>query len=159
MSTDVTDFEKKKLSLDFDGSSDSDFSYDSDVSDGTYVPSDDDLFVTAKSQSSSVIPSPGALLHVSVDEIKKEIKPERPPSRSSRGSRCNTPLNQVQSPYNLRSRSGRRPITSSAARDESPESFGRLVKQMERVTRHNAQQIIQSVKKANTPSYYSSDDE
>ncbi len=160
MSTDVTDFEKKRLSVEFDGSSDSDFSYDSEASDGTYVPSsDDDLFVTAKSRSSSVVPSPEALLHVSINEIKREIKPERPPSRSSRSSRCNTPITQVQSPYNLRSRSSLRPITASVAKDETPEGFGRLVKQMERDTRYNAQKIIQSIKKAKTPSYYSSDDE
>ena len=160
MSADVTDFEKKKLSFDFDGSSDSDFSYDSEASDGTYVPSsDDDLFVTAKSQSSSMIPSPEALLNVSINEIKKELKSERPPSRSSRSSRCNTPLPQIQSPYNLRSRSSLRPNTAPAATDETPQGFGRLVKQMQRVTRHNVQQIIQSVKTTNTPSYYSSDDE
>ena len=155
MSADVADFEKKKLSLGFDESSDSDFSYDSDVSDRTYVASDDDLFVTAKSHSSIVVPSPEAVLHVSVNEMT----PEPNSSRSSRSSRFTTPLNQVPSPYNLRSRSGRLPITSSAARDESQEDVGRLVKQRERVTQRNAKQIIESVKKANTASYYSSDDE
>lgn len=158
MSTDVTDFEKNKLPFELDGSSDSDFSYDSEASDGTYIPSsDDDAYVTAKSRENSVVPSPETVLPVSMTVVKKEIKSERPASRTSRSSRCNTPV--VQSPYNLRSRSSIRPLNPSVASNESPEAFGQIVKHMERITRHNAQQIIQTVKKNHTPSYYSSDDE
>lgn len=160
MSSDEIDFEKKKLLLDFEDSSDSEFSYDSEASDGTYIPSeDDDAFITAKSRASSVVPSPD-ILHVSFDEIKKEIKPERSASRSTRSSRCNTPV--IQSAYNLRSRSSLRPLNTSAVsndmKNESPELFGRKVKEMERIARNNARQMIKSVKK-NTSSYFSSDDE
>lgn len=156
---DVIDFVKKQtFSSDSDTGSESDFSYDSEASDGTYVPSsDDDAFVTAKSRASSVVPSPDALLPISVELVKKEIKPERPASRASRSSRSNTPA--AQSPYNLRSRSNLRSLNTSVVSNESPELFGRMVKQMERITRHNAHQIIQSVKKTRTPSYYSSGDE
>lgn len=159
MPTDVTDFVKKKTFSSYsDASSESDFSYDSEASDGTYVPSsDDDAFLTAKSRASSVVPSPLALLPISADLVKKEIKSERPASRASRSSRCNTPV--VQSPYNLRSRSNLRSLNTSIVSNESPELFGRVVKQMERITRHNAHQIIQSVKKTHTPSYHSSGDD
>ncbi|KZS17213.1 Uncharacterized protein APZ42_016809 [Daphnia magna] len=161
LSSDVIDFGKKKFNADFSDSSDSEFSYDSEASDGTYVPSsDDDAFITAKSRSSSVVPSPESMLHVSFEEIKKGIKTERPALRSSRSSRCNTPV--IQSAYNLRSRSNLRSLNTSNMSNEvineSPEVFGRKVKEMERITRHNARQIIQSVKKT-TPSYFSSDDE
>lgn len=158
MPPDEIDFEKKRMSIDFNEDSDSDFSYDSEASDGTYVPSsDDDAFVTASSRATSTIASPEPLLHEAVKDIKQEIKIERSLSRSSR-SRSNTPV--VQTPYNLRSRAGlNRSITSSAVKSETPEAFGRRVKQMERIARLNAQQIIQTVNKNHTPSYFSSDDE
>jgi hypothetical protein len=167
MSPDEIDFVKKRLSLDLEDSSDSEFSYDSEASDCTYMPSDDeDAYITAKSRMSSVVPSPDILQVSFSDEIiKKEIKPERPSSRSSRSSRCNTPA--IQSAYNLRSRSSLRPsnntstVISNEIKDETPEKFGRKVKEMERQARNTARQLIQSVKplKKNTPSYYSSDDE
>lgn len=146
MSSDVTDFHKKQFSLDFDGSSDSEFSYDSEASDGTYVPSsDEDAYVTAESRLSSLVPSPENILPTGMELIKKEFKSERPPSRStSRSSRPNTPI--VQSPYNLRSRSSLRPFNTSIVNGESPEAFGQIVKHMERITRHNAHHIIQSVR-------------
>lgn len=161
LSSDVTDFEKKKFNIDFSESSDSEFSYDSEASDDSYVPpSDDETFVTAKSRSSSVVPNPESMLHVSFDGIKKEMKAETSASRSSRSSRCNTPV--IHSAYNLRSRSGLRPLNTSSmnnkVKDESPEVFGRKVKEVERISRHHTRQIIQSAKK-NTPSYFSSDDE
>lgn len=140
-------------------SSDSEFSYDSEASDGTYVPSscDEDTFETAHSRQSSCVPSPAVLLpvlpHLSV--IKKEEKLERPSSRASQ-SRANTPA-PVTSPYNLRSRSNSRLTLNSSISNESPEAFGQKVKQMERIARRNAT-LIASAHKV-TPSYYSSDDE
>ncbi len=157
MSPDVLDsLQKKKLAND---SSDSDFSYDSDASDGTYVPSsgEEDTFQTAYSGLSGADRSSESLFAI-LPMIKQEIKSERPVSRASQG-RSNTPV-PVQSPYNLRSRrNSNRPSLNSSVTNESPEAFGRIVKQMERITRHNTHQVIDSVRKNQAPSYYSSDDE
>lgn len=161
-SSDVIDsFDKKKLLGNDGDSSDSDFSYDSDASDGTFIPSScDESFETAYSGASSVfIPSPEtSLLGATNAVVKKEIKYERPLSRVGHS---NTPTVPIQSPYNLRSRSSLRSsgLNDSIIKTESSEAFGSIVKQMERITRHNAQKIVESAKKIRSPSYYSSDDD
>lgn len=156
MSTDAIDsFVKDQISGD---SSDSEFSYDSEASDCTYAPSsgDESTFETAHSQMSSIVQSPELLLPM-LPVVKKEIKPERPASRASQ-SRSNTPV-PVQSPYNLRSRRNNVTPLNAIVKHESPEAFGRIVKQMERITRHNAQKIIGSVNASRVSNCYSSDDE
>lgn len=153
--SDVIDFEKCKH---IDESSDSEFSYDSEASDCTYIPSEDDTFDTAYSRLSSTVPSPESFLLKPANEMKKEIKVERPASRASNTSRIQTPVTP-QTRYNLRSRSSIHPINTSIAAQESPETFGRLVKQMERITKKNVRQVIETVNKSSTRSYFSSDDE
>lgn len=173
MSADVIDFEPAERHD--SGSDDSDFSYDSQASDRTYVPTirhgkissdDEDTFETAPSRPISVASG--------IIEIAPNPAPVEQPSKNDAAqnrvtrSRSRTPALQgaVQSesaprasPYNLRSRSSLIPTYSPVVNKESPEAFGRMVKRMERITRNNASKILKSVKKINKPSFYSSDDE
>ena len=159
MSSDVIDsLDKKRLTE--DDTSDSDFSYDSEASDGTYVPScEEDTFETACSHQPSQVSSPEVLLPI-LPLIKKEEMPERSASRASQ-KRATTPV-PIQSPYNLRSRSSR-PTPNSSIVNESPEVFGKLVKQQERISRRNMSFVketsIKESPRKSVPSYYSSDDE
>ena len=185
MSSDVTDF--KQSNSDSEGSDDSDFSYDSEDSDRTYIPSkleethqtamassdDDDTYETALSRPASVLPPQISNPVLSIPEkvekviIKSEPKSTKNDNGNKRGdvntrasrSRSTTPVNH-QSPYNLRSRSVLSPINETTLNKESPEEFGRLVKKLERINRKNTAQIIQSVnKKLNATNNFSSDDE
>ena len=175
-SLDVTDaLDKKKIEeqSNFSSDDDSDFSYDSDASDATFVPSEDDTFETASSRlsmvSTSFLASPEPLnptLTTSGALVKTEFKPDRSASRSSR---CNTPQplltprpSQSQSPCNLRSRSNSRLLKDSTVSNESPEAFGRVLKQVERVSRQNSKMVVESIKEikaSKNNNYYSSDED
>ena len=109
--------------------------------------------------STSFLASPEPLnptLTTSGALVKTEFKPDRSASRSSR---CNTPQplltprpSQSQSPYNLRSRSNSRLLKDSTVSNESPEAFGRVLKQVERVSRQNSKMVEKN-------NYYSSDED
>jgi len=94
--------------------------------------------------------------------VKAEIKPERSASRN-RSSRCTTPVVTSQpsaSPYNLRSRSARKPL--NILHIESPDAIGQMIKQLERTSRQNTSMIREKVINNNIPdrpNYFSSDDE
>ena len=87
MSSDVTDF--KQSNSDSEGSDDSDFSYDSEDSDRTYIPSkleethqtamassdDDDTYETALSRPASVLPPqiPNRVLSIT-EKVEKGLR-------------------------------------------------------------------------------------
>jgi len=163
LSADAIDSLDKAKSTNSDHS-DSDFSYDSQASDRTYIPckindssGDEETFETAPSRPSSNVTSPvdlsiTALVH---SKIQKEA--------NNKKSSTKTPV--TPSPYNLRSRTSLsvgpgRSLHTPVVLDESPEAFGRLVQKMERITKKNASKIIKSAqKRVQRSSYFSSDDE
>ena len=193
---DVIDFQKARRGSDSE-SGDSDFSYDSQASDQTYVPpvieqsiredlsSDDDEAEGTLNETSSSRPASRAASAATATAVvalapvaegpkvvakSRKISVSLESSKSLlRSSRPATPIQQHQSPYNLRSRStvqspapALAPYTKIQPKQEAAETaenFGRLVKQMERITRRNATHIIKSVRGINGPSFYSSDDE
>ena len=136
-------------------SSDSEFSYDSDASDKTYIPkkdvsTDEETFETAPSEPSSNVASP-------------EMSPVRIPIKKiTRKKSFMTPT--TPSPYNLRSRASlTSPFRSSlmpVPASESPETFGRIVQKMERISKKNATKLIETLQNSmQGTSYYSSDGE
>ena len=136
-------------------SSDSEFSYDSDASDQTYIPNkdssaDEETFETAPSRPSSNVASP------EISPIRNQVQ------KGTKKRSLMTPT--TPSPYNLRSRASlARPFHSSVMPipvTESPETFGRIIQKMERISKKNASKIIETLQNSiHTTSYYSSDDE
>ena len=190
--------------------SDSEFSYDSEASDDTYIPNKEssdgeDTFETAPSRPSSNVtspekspvltqiqkgtrikslmrsttPSPYSLrsreslarsfhssgIFASVNESQEESPVQKRVSQIQKGTKKKPSIaSTTPSPYSLRSRSSlTRPFHSSVMSgpaNESPETFGRIVQKMERISKKNASKIIETLQNSiHTASYYSSDDE